>query len=112
VPHGLSNAMLLAEVTAWSVDHAPVRYAHCARYMGMAGEYDSDGMASAKLVEALRALTADLQVPGPQAFGIARNDWFDAFELMAEQALASGSPANNPRVPVAQDIVQLYQHIW
>jgi alcohol dehydrogenase class IV len=112
VPHGLSNAMLLAEVTAWSVDHAPARYAHCARYMGMAGEPDSDGIACAKLVEALRALTADLQVPGPQAFGIARNAWFDALELMAEQALASGSPANNPRVPVAQDIVQLYQRIW
>jgi alcohol dehydrogenase class IV len=31
---------------------------------------------------------------------------------MATQALDSGSPANNPRVPQAQDIVQLYQRIW
>jgi alcohol dehydrogenase class IV len=69
-------------------------------------------VACAKLVAALRALTADLQVPGPQAFGIARNDWFDSLERMADQALASGSPANNPRVPVAQDIVQIYQRIW
>ena len=113
VPHGLSNAMLLAEVTAWSVDHAPARYAHCARYMGIAdGRTRATMTACAKLVTALRALTADLQVPGPQAFGIARSDWFDSLELMAEQALASGSPANNPRVPVAQDIVQLYQRIW
>ncbi len=112
VPHGLSNAMLLAEVTAWSVDHAPARYAHCARYMGIAEESVSDQQACATLVAALRALTGDLRVPGPQAFGIARSDWFDALELMAAQALASGSPANNPRVPVAQDIVQLYQRIW
>jgi alcohol dehydrogenase class IV len=112
VPHGLSNAMLLAEVTAWSVDHAPARYAHCARYMQIAGEQESDHEACAKLVTALRVLTADLQVPGPRTFGIARSDWFDSLELMADQALASGSPANNPRVPVAQDIVQLYQHIW
>ena len=112
VPHGLSNAMLLPEVTAWSVDHAPARYAHCARYMGVATDADSDEVGCAKLVAALRALTADLQVPGPQAFGIARDDWFDALELMAGQALASGSPCNNPRVPVVQEIVQLYQRIW
>ena len=28
---------------------------------------------------------------------------------MAAQALASGSPQNNPRVPTADEIVQLYQ---
>jgi alcohol dehydrogenase class IV len=112
VPHGLSNAMLLPEVTAWSVDHAPARYAHCARYMGIAEESQSDPVACAKLVEALRALTADLQVPGPRAFGIAHSDWFDSLELMAAQALESGSPGNNPRVPVVGEIVQLYKRIW
>ena len=112
VPHGLSNAMLLPEVTAWSIDHAPVRYAHCARYMGIAGESHDDAEACARLVTALAALTTDLQVPGPQVFGIARSDWFDSLGLMAEQALVSGSPANNPRVPLAEEIVQLYERIW
>lgn len=112
VPHGLSNAMLLPEVTAWSVDHAPARYAHCARYMGVATDADSDKVGCTKLVDALRALLVDLQVPGPQAYGIVRGDWFDALPLMADQALASGSPANNPRIPLAQDIVQLYERIW
>lgn len=112
VPHGMSNAMLLAEVTAWSVEQAPQRYAHCARYMEVATATDSDPLACAKLVDALRALTADLQVPGPMAFGIARKAWFDSLELMAQQALESGSPANNPRIPVASEIVRLYQRIW
>lgn len=112
VPHGLSNAMLLPEVTAWTVDHAPQRYADCARYMGIATVSDTDQAACVKLVDALQALTADLKVPGPKAFGIDQRAWFDSLELMAEQALDSGSPANNPRVPVAQDIVQLYQRIW
>jgi alcohol dehydrogenase class IV len=31
---------------------------------------------------------------------------------MAEQALASGSPGNNPRVPREEDIVALYQQAW
>jgi alcohol dehydrogenase class IV len=112
VPHGLSNAMLLPEVTAWSVGHAPERYAHCARYMGIAEEAEGDDVACAKLVAALRALTGELQVPGPRAFGITRSDWFDSLQMMAGQALASGSPDNNPRVPQAQDIVQLYERIW
>jgi alcohol dehydrogenase class IV len=112
VPHGLSNAMLLPAVTAWSVSHAPARYAHCARYMGVAQESQSDEMACEQLVAALRALTTELQVPGPQAFGIAQSDWCGSLELMASQALDSGSPANNPRIPVAQDIVELYREIW
>lgn len=112
VPHGLSNAMLLPEVTAWTVDHATQRYADCARYMGIATALDTDQAACVKLVDALQALTTGLKVPGPKAFGIDRDDWFDSLELMAGQALDSGSPANNPRIPLAQDIVQLYERIW
>jgi alcohol dehydrogenase class IV len=112
VPHGLSNAMLLPEVTAWSVGAAPQRYAHCARYMGIAGEADADPLACEKLVAALRALTSDLEVPGPEAFGITRGDWFGSLDIMAGQALDSGSPANNPRVPEVGEIVELYKRIW
>ena len=112
VPHGLSNAMLLPEVTAWSVSHAASRYADCARCMDLAQDGDSDEVACARLVEGLRALTADLAVPGPEEFGITRADWFGAMERMAIQALESGSPDNNPRIPVAEDIVQLYTRIW
>jgi alcohol dehydrogenase class IV len=32
--------------------------------------------------------------------------------LMAEQALASGSPNNNPRVPTSSEIVALYRAVW
>ncbi len=112
VPHGLGNAMLLPEVTAWSVEHAPARYAHCARTMEIAQSADCDAQACAKLVHALRALVRDLQVPGPQAYGIARDDWFAALERMARQAQESGSPANNPRVPTDSDIIALYQRLW
>jgi alcohol dehydrogenase class IV len=31
---------------------------------------------------------------------------------MAEQALASGSPNNNPRVPNANEIIALYRAVW
>jgi alcohol dehydrogenase class IV len=112
VPHGLSNAMLLPEVTAWSLPGAPERYAHSARCMGMAGSTDSDDVALGKLVDGLRQLNADLSVPGPAEYGIDKAAWFDSLELMAEQALASGSPGNNPRVPESDEIVDLYRQVW
>jgi alcohol dehydrogenase class IV len=112
VPHGLSNAMLLPEVTAWSVEHALQRYAHSARYMGIASASDSDQVAGDKLVEALRQLNLDLAVPTPAEFGIDSDRWFESLDLMAQQALASGSPNNNPRIPQATEIVDLYRRVW
>jgi alcohol dehydrogenase class IV len=112
VPHGLSNAMLLPEITAWSVGSAEDRYADCARQMDFASAGDSDSTAVAKLVDGLRQLCTDLSVPGPSAYGIAEGEWFGSLDTMAEQALASGSPANNPRIPVASDIVSLYERVW
>ncbi|MEP5567166.1 MAG: iron-containing alcohol dehydrogenase [Halioglobus sp.] len=112
VPHGLSNAMLLPEVTAWSVDAAPVRYATAARVMGLAEDSDTDAVALTKLTEGLKQLNADLSVPSPGEFGIDVDVWNGSLELMAQQALASGSPANNPRIPEAEEIIELYQRVW
>jgi alcohol dehydrogenase class IV len=80
--------------------------------MGVAQESDSDELACGKLVEALRVLCADLSVPTPGEFGIAEQDWLGSMELMAQQALDSGSPANNPRIPHADEIVELYRRVW
>lgn len=110
VAHGLSNAMLLPRITAFSVDAAPDRYATCARVMGWASAGDSDATACARLVENLTILNADLKVPNPQALGHTPSE--STFETMATQALASGSPDNNPRVPSHAEIVQLYRDIW
>ncbi len=112
VPHGLSNAMLLPEITAWSVEGAPQRYAHAARIMDMATDTDSDARALDKLVDGLRQLNSDLSVPSPVAFGIEQSAWFDSLPVMAQQALDSGSPANNPRIPDANQIVDLYERVW
>lgn len=110
VAHGLSNAMLLPAVTAFSVDAAPQRYAQVARVMKWATDHDSDTVACTKLVAGLKQLNADLEVPSPTTLGHAKDD--KMFALMASQALASGSPQNNPRVPTAEQIVELYHELW
>lgn len=112
VPHGLSNAMLLPTVTAYSLPAATKRYADCARAMQVASTSDSDAIANHKLLEELHALNAELQVPTPAAFGIDQSRFFSLIPTMAEQALASGSPGNNPRVPTVDDMVQLYRQLW
>jgi alcohol dehydrogenase class IV len=112
VPHGLSNAMLLPEITAWSVPGARERYAAAARHMGVAAAADADELALDKLIAGLRELNAELSVPNPRAYGIAEADWHANLDLMATQALASGSPANNPRVPGHAEIVELYRRVW
>jgi alcohol dehydrogenase class IV len=112
VPHGLSNAMLLPAVTKFSVQAAPERYADCARQMGVASASDSIEAAGAKLIDGLFRRNAELEVPSPKQYGVSEQKYFDAVPTMAAQALASGSPQNNPRVPTADEIIQLYQEIW
>lgn len=112
VPHGLSNAMLLPAVTAFSIPAAPERYADCARALGVAGEQDSTEQANQKLLTELQALNDELCVPTPAQFGIDRKRFFEMRQTMAEQALASGSPGNNPRVPTVDEMVDIYSSLW
>ena len=66
VPHGMSNAMLLPAVTAFSISGAPERYADCARAMGLvAPSTDDDVAACAALVAGLERLCVDLKVSTP-----------------------------------------------
>jgi alcohol dehydrogenase class IV len=112
VPHGLSNAMLLPAVTRYSVAGAEARYAEAARRVGFASTGDADAAAAAKLITGLQGWNRELSVPTPADYGIKEADWHGKMALMAEQALASGSPGNNPRVPDAGQIVALYREVW
>jgi alcohol dehydrogenase class IV len=112
VPHGLSNAMLLPEITAFSAPAALDRYADCARAMGVAEEGEGSQAAVARLLDALRALNDDLKVPSPRDYGIAKARYDELMPTMASQAIASGSPANNPRVPSEDEIIDLYRRVY
>ena len=112
VPHGLSNAMLLPSVTEFSIPAATKRYADCARAMEVALKEDSDEDANKKLLIELEDINKELNVPTPKEFGINEKDFMNNLEIMAEQALASGSPGNNPRVPDNKEIINIYKLLW
>jgi alcohol dehydrogenase class IV len=112
VPHGLSNAMLLPAVTRFGLTAGLARYATAARRIGFATESESDESAAGKLADGLAAVNAELAVPTPRGFGIDPAVWDARLDLMADQALGSGSPANNPRVPDKAEIIALYRAVW
>jgi alcohol dehydrogenase class IV len=113
VAHGLSNAVLLPAVTEYSLPGAPARYATVARTLGLASIQDDDVVAGRKLLDGLQQLNEDLQVPRLRELrGVTKQRFEDSLAKMADDALASGSPARNPRVPSAADIIDLYRRAW
>ncbi|MGO3385670.1 MAG: iron-containing alcohol dehydrogenase, partial [Acinetobacter guillouiae] len=96
----------------YSIPAEPEKYADCAKAMGAAQQNDSVESANAKLIEALKDINTSLQVPTLEAFGADKQYFDEVVNTMAEQALASGSPSNNPRLPTKEEIVKLYQQLW
>jgi alcohol dehydrogenase class IV len=81
--------------------------------MGLASIKDADEFAAAALVDGLEALNRDLEIPLLRnCRGMERQKFVDNVKKMASDALASGSPQNNPRVPTVQEIVALYEAAW
>ena len=111
VPHGLSNAMLLPAVTRFGLSSAVARYAEAARHIGFTDSPD-DAVAAEALADGLAAMNAEFAVPSPRQFGIEPQAWESKIDLMADQALASGSPANNPRLADKAEILELYRAVY
>lgn len=113
IPHGLSNAMLLPTVTKYSVPGAVSRYALIARTMRLAFDEAGDMAAADSLIRGLEGLNLRLRVPRIRDYaGMTRVAFESSLEKMANDALASGSPANNPVVPSVSDIIRLYEEAW
>jgi len=112
VPHGLSNAMLAPLVTKFSVPGAVDRYADVARSLGFCGPTVSNGDAAAAVSTGLADLCSELKVPSLQEFGVKEEDFDRAVPQMALDAIASGSPNNNPVIPDPSQIEGLYRDIW
>ena len=104
--------MLLPAVTAYSAPAALHRYADSARAMGVASEAEGDQSAVARLLDELTAINNELEVPTPKGYGIDEAKWRSLMPTMATQALASGSPGNNPRVPTTDEILEIYNQVW
>ncbi|MHB8092418.1 MAG: iron-containing alcohol dehydrogenase [Syntrophales bacterium] len=108
IPHGLSNATLLGDVMEFSIMGNPVRYARITEAMGV----DITGLLPTEAAEEgamlVKKLVADLEVPSLKELGVDKKKLDKVVEQMAKDAIASGSPGNNPRIATPQEIVSLY----
>ena len=108
VPHGLSNACILATVIEFSLPGNPERYADIAEAMGENVEGLSVVEAADMAVEAVSRLAKDIGVPSLRGAGVDEARLRELAPRMASDAIASGSPGNNPRRASPQEIVELY----
>lgn len=107
VPHGVSNACLLGVVMDFSLPGNYKRYAEAAITMGLPDLGDEVKTAESGAAH-VRRIIKDLEVPTLTELGVSAEKLAPVVEKMAEDALASGSPGNNPRLATKEEIVQLY----
>ena len=112
VAHGLSNAMLMKECLSFALEGAYDRFADLGRAIGVATPEDSDQAASEKFLDAVVALTEELETPTLAEFGIDKEKFFEVIEKMAYDAMDSGSPQNTQRTITQADVEQMYKNLW
>ena len=65
---------------------------------------------AAKLaVKAVDELVRDVKVPSMQELGVDKEKLYQFAPKMSEDAIASGSPSNNPRQATKEEIIELYK---
>lgn len=109
IAHGASNAMLLSVVTAFSAPAMPDRYKRIAEAFGLDVAGKSDEAAAQQFVEAVAEFCRRLRIPSLTEAGIPAEAVMAAAPKMANDAIASGSVAMNPRQATEEEIVELYR---
>lgn len=109
VPHGVSNAMLLPAVLEFTKESAAERLAVIGRLVKPELKAISDEEVVDELILEIKRLCGDLKIPNMKTWGIEKDKLEPLLSKMAADALASGSPGNNPRVPTHDEITELYR---
>lgn len=109
VPHGVSNAMLLPAVLVFTKESAIEKLATIGRIISPEATTLTDTELAELTIKEIKQLCCDLNIPNLKTWGIDEQKFEQVIEKMATDAIASGSPANNPKVPTKQEIIDLYK---
>lgn len=108
VPHGLSNAMLLPVFLEYTQDMIQTELAEIVDYVFPDKSTLEDIEKSQFLTEYIINICHQLNVGNLSDWGVSREKFEENITKMAEDALESGSPQNNPRVPNLSELCDLY----
>lgn len=112
VPHGISNAMLLPAVLEYTKESAIEELATIGRMISPESTALPETELANIAINGIKQLCSDLNIPNLKTWGIDEQKFQQVLEKMATDAIASGSPANNPKVPTKQEIVDLYNYCY
>ncbi|WP_368935239.1 iron-containing alcohol dehydrogenase [Bacillus sp. SH8-8] len=112
VPHGISNAILLPTVLEFTKTSAMKKLAKIGRSLNKDLYSNSDEEVADYTLGEIKKLCFDLRIPNLKEYGIDEIEFENAISKMASDAIESGSPANNPRVPSYDEIKELYRECF
>lgn len=112
VPHGISNAMLLPAVLNFTKENAVQPLAEIGRRMRPDLKLLADEHLAEVTIQEVNQLCADLHIPNLKNWGIAQEKFNQYVTKMSMDAIASGSPMNNPRVPSHEEIIKIYHNCY
>ncbi|MGN7295805.1 iron-containing alcohol dehydrogenase [Fredinandcohnia aciditolerans] len=109
VPHGVSNAMLLPAILEYSKSACIDRLAN----IGLLIRPELNGYSNEEIanivVREIKQLCSNLNIPNMKEWGIDKQELDKVVGKMAKDAISSGSPGNNPRIPTEDEIIALYE---
>jgi len=108
IPHGISNATLLTAVTRFSIPGNPTRYSRIGQALGLDTKTLHPLKGAHLAADFIEDLVHTLKCPSLSGLGITKDQLDENVEKMANDAIASGSPGNNPRRATLAEIVELY----
>ncbi|MFD0676569.1 MULTISPECIES: iron-containing alcohol dehydrogenase [unclassified Paenibacillus] len=112
VPHGISNAMLLPAVLEFTCKSAITRMATIGRLLRPDLSTSTDELLATTCIKEIKQLCKQLEIPNMKTYGIGQAQLDQVVDKMATDAITSGSPGNNPKVPTHEEIVALYYRCY
>jgi len=112
IAHGISNAMLLPVWAEFTYLSKPEKFAEVAKAMGENISGLSIQQAAKKALDAIVSLCNDVEIPPLRKLIPDQAEFEKQLPKMARDAVASGSPGNNPRSVTEEKIIELYKKAY
>ncbi|MFJ7731995.1 iron-containing alcohol dehydrogenase [Lysinibacillus sp. NPDC097231] len=109
VPHGISNAMLLPAVLEYSKDACIDRLADIGQFFKKDESFLSQEELADLAIISIKDMCKGMNIGNLKQWGIDEEAFYAAIPKMATDAIASGSPGNNPKVPTHEELMELYK---
>ncbi|MDO6579960.1 bifunctional acetaldehyde-CoA/alcohol dehydrogenase [Photobacterium sp. 2_MG-2023] len=123
IPHGLANALLIANVVRYNANDNPTkqtafsqydrpqarrRYAEVADHLGLSQPGDRTAQKIERLLSWLDALKDDLDIPKSiQAAGVSESDFLAKLDELAVEAFDDQCTGANPRYPLIAELKEV-----